>query len=92
MGLFSRKPAYCTICNKQITAHKYKAKREWYGVKSPLCSDCHLDLDFSKKRDFCGICGNKLGFIRYNPKNHWKIKGQLCKNCWDEQKAQLDKK
>ncbi len=43
MGLFSRKPAYCTICNKQITAHKYKAKREWYGVKSPLCSDCHLD-------------------------------------------------
>ena len=43
MGIFSRKPAYCTICNKQITAHKYKAKREWYDVKSPLCSDCHLD-------------------------------------------------
>ena len=41
MGIFSRKPANCTICNKQIT-HKNKAKREW-GVKSPLCSDCYLD-------------------------------------------------
>ena len=28
MGLFSRKPAYCTICNKQVI-HKNKAKREW---------------------------------------------------------------
>ena len=41
MGIFSRKPAQCTICNKQIS-HKNKAKREW-GVKSPLCSDCYLD-------------------------------------------------
>jgi len=41
MGIFSRKPAYCTICNKQIS-HKNKAKKEW-GVKSPLCSDCYLD-------------------------------------------------
>ena len=38
------------------------------------------------------ICGSKLGFIRYNPKNRWKIKGQLCKKCWDTQKAQLDSK
>ena len=38
MGIFSRKPAYCTVCNKQII-HKNKAKREW-DVKSPLCSDC----------------------------------------------------
>ena len=41
MGLFGRKRASCTICNKEIT-HKHKAKREWY-VKSPLCSDCYLD-------------------------------------------------
>ena len=41
MGIFSRKPAYCTICNK-LAVHKNKAKREW-GVKSPLCSDCYLD-------------------------------------------------
>ena len=41
MGLFGRKRANCTICNKEIT-HKHKAKREWY-VKSPLCGDCYLD-------------------------------------------------
>ena len=41
MGIFSRKPAYCTVCNKQII-HKNKAKREW-DVKSPLCSDCWQD-------------------------------------------------
>jgi len=41
MGIFSRKPAYCTICNKQVI-HKNKAKRNW-DVKSPLCSDCYLD-------------------------------------------------
>ena len=41
MGLFGRKRAICTICNKEIT-HKHKAKREWY-VKSPLCGDCYLD-------------------------------------------------
>jgi len=29
-----------------------------------------------------------MGFIRYNPKGDWKIKGQLCKDCWNSQKAQ----
>ena len=46
----------------------------------------------TRKKNFCGICGTKLGFIRYNPKNNWKIKGQLCKNCWDAQKTQIDRK
>jgi len=41
MGLFGRKRAICTICNKEII-HKHKAKKEWY-VKSPLCADCYLD-------------------------------------------------
>ena len=27
MGLFSKKPAYCTVCNKELT-HKNKPKRE----------------------------------------------------------------
>ena len=37
------------------------------------------------------ICGNKLGLIRYNPKSSWKIKGQLCRNCWDTTKTQHEK-
>ena len=28
MGLFNRKPSYCTVCNKELT-HKHKPKREW---------------------------------------------------------------
>ena len=48
---------------------------------------------------------NQIKYVRYfkrpvvpsdlnpdHPKNNWKIKGQLCKNCWDAQKAQLDRK
>ena len=59
-----------------------------------LCKKCfdEKELDFNKEKNFCGICGTKLSFIRYNPKNNWKIKGQLCKNCWDAQKAQIDRK
>ena len=34
MGLFSKKPSYCTVCNKELT-HKHKPKREW-NVKGPL--------------------------------------------------------
>ena len=60
MGFFTRKPAHCTICNKQII-HKNKAKREW-DVKSPLCSDCYLnkmqecyDASILKKFVICGL-------------------------------------
>ncbi|MEC8529631.1 MAG: RNA methyltransferase substrate-binding domain-containing protein [Thermoproteota archaeon] len=42
---------------------------------------------FKTKKEFCVICNKKMGFIRYNPKPEWKIKGQLCRRCWDEQKA-----
>ena len=79
MGIFSRKPAYCTICNKQITAHKNKAKREW-GIKSPLCSDCYLDkmqesYDATriKKCVSCGVTQKSLtcGSLEYN--GIWKV-------------------
>ena len=136
MGLFGRKRANCTICNKEIT-HKHKAKKEWY-VESPLCADCYMDkmkdeydsnikskcitcgdknkvtelweprwqwdmqgllcktcfdkkeTDFNKKKVFCTLCGTKLGFFRYNTKPDWKIGGQVCRKCWDSQKAMND--
>ena len=84
MGLFGRKRANCTICNKEIT-HKHKAKKEWY-VKSPLCAD-EKESNFKTDKDFCSICGCKLkAFNRFHPKSKWKLKGLLCKNCWDSQK------
>ena len=71
---------------------KYKTRRAaLMGAKQAANID-KKELDFNKKKDFCSVCGSKLGFIRYNPKNHWKIKGQLCKACWDTQKSQLDQK
>jgi hypothetical protein len=137
MGLFSKKPEYCSVCEKELK-HKHKPKREW-DIKGRLCGDCYMDkaqefyegkvrqpciecktvkkitdlweprwqwdMDgllckecFDKKeekyntqKNFCCICGKKLGFIRYNPKAKWKIaSGQLCRICWDEQKAKSE--
>jgi ribosomal protein S14 len=55
-----------------------------------LCKKCFDEKEsgFGKEKNFCSICGNKMGFIRYNPKGDWKIKGQLCKDCWNSQKTQ----
>ena len=52
----------------------------------------HEVKNHDQERHFCSVCGSKLGFIRYNAKKHWKIKGHLCKNCWDNQKSQIDRK
>ena len=96
MGLFSKKPAYCTICNKQITAHKYKAKREWYGVKSPLCSDCHLDkmqehydATLIKKCINCGV-KSKITDL-WEPRLQWDMEGLLCKKCFDKKELDFGK-
>ena len=97
MGLFSRKPAYCTICNKQITAHKYKEKTEWYGVKSPLCSDCHLDkmqehydATLIKKCMTCGVKSKVTDL--WEPRLQWDMEGLLCKKCFDEKELEFNKK
>jgi len=59
MGLFSRKPVFCTVCNKQIS-HKHKPKKDW-GIKGFLCGDCHLDKmrEFYEKKmkQSCLSCG-----------------------------------
>ena len=87
MGIFSRKPAYCTICNKQIS-HKNKAKKEW-GVKSPLCSDCYLDqmrqaydASIRKKCVNCEIAAKVTDL--WEPRWQWDMEGLLCKKCFDE--------
>ena len=59
MGLFSKKPSYCSICNKELI-HKHKPKREW-NIKGPLCGDCHFDKSKEyyegKVRQPCVECG-----------------------------------
>ena len=95
MGLFGRKRASCTICNKEIT-HKHKAKREWY-VKSPLCSDCYLDkmketydATIIKK---CAICETKNKVTNlWEPRWQWDMEGLLCKKCFDEKELDFNEK
>ena len=90
MGLFGRKRANCTICNKEIT-HKHKAKREWY-VKSPLCGDCYLD---KMKQSYdatitqsCVICKIKSKVTDlWEPRWQWDMEGLLCKKCFDEKES-----
>ena len=90
MGLFGRKRANCTICNKEIT-HKHKAKREWY-VKSPLCSDCYLDK-MQQSYDatitqLCVVCKIK-GKVTdlWEPRWQWDMEGLLCKKCFDDKES-----
>jgi len=89
MGLFSRKPAYCTICKIEIT-HKHKPKREW-NVKGPLCANCHVD----KTKEFyeatirqpCVICGTtKIISDLWEPRWQWDMDGLLCKDCFDKKR------
>jgi len=87
MGLFSKKPAYCTICNKEIT-HKHKPKREW-RIKGPLCGDCHVDKmkEFyeGKIRQPCVSCGTTKKITDlWEPRWQWDMEGLLCKECFGD--------
>lgn len=80
----------CDRCNNMIALDIDKKKPEWKwnmdNVKV-LCPQCYekTEADFNKKLNFCAVCNIKMGFIRYNPKPKWRIDGQLCRRCWDEQ-------
>ena len=87
MRLFSRKPVFCAVCNKQLT-HKHKPKREW-GIKGLLCGDCHFD----KSKEYfegkimqpCVECGiTKKITNLWEPRWQWEMEGLLCKECFDK--------
>jgi len=95
MGLFSKKPQYCTICNKILT-HKHKPKKEW-DVKGPLCGDCHVDQmeEFyeGSVRKNCVECGVKKKISDlWEPRWQWEIDGLLCKQCFDKKEESFTKK
>ncbi|MEK0329019.1 MAG: hypothetical protein QQN59_04680, partial [Nitrosopumilus sp.] len=95
MGLFSRKPVFCAVCNKQLT-HKHKPKREW-GMKGLLCGDCHFD----KSKEYfegkimqpCVECGiTKKITNLWEPRWQWDMEGLLCKECFDKKEVDHAKK
>jgi hypothetical protein len=86
----------CYLCNTVIALDTDKKKPEWkwnMNAETVLCPRCYekMEADFDKKLNFCAICNKKMGFIRYNPKPKWRIDGQLCRRCWDEQNVMSKK-
>ena len=80
----------CAICKNVIALGADKKKPEWkwnMDKVKVLCPRCYekTEADFDRKLNFCAVCDIKIGFIRYNPKPKWRIDGQLCRKCWDEQ-------
>ena len=95
MVLFSRKPVFCAVCNKQLT-HKHKPKKEW-GMKGLLCGDCHFD----KSKEYfegkimqpCVECGiTKKITNLWEPRWQWEMEGLLCKECFDKKEEDHAKK
>jgi hypothetical protein len=80
----------CSTCGKQFVSKSEKNQPRWQWNMEPgtmLCKSCHKkkEADYQKKLNLCAVCDKKMGFIRYNPKPKWKVDGQLCRQCWDEQ-------
>ena len=87
MGLFTRKPAYCVVCNKELT-HKHKPKKEW-NLKGLLCGDCHFDKSKEyyegQVRQPCVKCKTTRKITDlWEPRWQWDMEGLLCKNCFDQ--------
>jgi hypothetical protein len=79
---------YCTFCNEKLENEWKKPNWRWNLDKNiKICVNCYnsKEKEFQRTLNFCKMCNLKLKFIRYNPKPEWKIKGQLCRKCWDKQ-------
>ena len=72
MGLFSKKPSFCSVCNKVLT-HKHKPKKEW-DIKGALCGDCHFD----KSKDFYeGTVRQPCVECKKNPKDYRPVGAEM---------------
>ncbi|MDW7641107.1 MAG: hypothetical protein ACKVN8_00065 [Nitrosarchaeum sp.] len=93
MGLFSKKPTFCSICNKDLT-HKHKPKKEW-NVNGYLCGDCHFDKSKEyyegKIKQSCVVCRTtKIISELWEPRWQWDMQGLLCKECFDKKEASFE--
>ncbi|MEK0339217.1 MAG: hypothetical protein QQN46_03195, partial [Nitrosopumilus sp.] len=95
MGLFSKKPSFCAVCNKELT-HKHKPKKEW-NIEGRLCGDCHFDKSKEyyegKVRQPCVICKTTKKITDlWEPRWQWDMEGLLCKECFDKKEESHTKK
>lgn len=85
-------PEKCAVCHKELVNANDMNKPKWqWEMESGLllCKSCYQkkDADYNRKTNFCAVCNSKLGRFFYHPKPAWKIDGNLCRRCWDEQKV-----
>jgi hypothetical protein len=87
----------CHHCKEKIDEEWKEPHWKWNLDKNiKFCMKCYgtKEIEYEKLMNYCVVCSSKLKFIRYNPKPEWKLRGQLCRMCWDSQnrKYKGDKK
>ena len=85
----------CNRCKKKLKEEGKRPHWKWNFDKNlRYCDKCYKikEDDYEKLINYCVTCNSKLGFIRYNPKPKWKIKGQLCRKCWDNKNRKYEAK
>ena len=81
----------CNNCKEKVENDWKKPNWKWNMDRdTKLCLKCYSlkEKEYEKLLNYCAICNSKLKFFRYNPKHRWKLKGQLCRKCWDLQNNQ----
>jgi NADH pyrophosphatase NudC (nudix superfamily) len=87
----------CIYCKEKLVDEGKRPHWKWNMDRDTrFCPKCYSikETEYEKLMSNCSVCNSRLNFIRYNPKPEWKLKGQLCRKCWDSQnfKFKNDKK
>lgn len=76
----------CNRCKEKLSEEWKKPHWKWNLDKNiKFCVNCYKikEIEYEKMMNYCIVCDSKLKFLRYNPRPEWKMKGQLCRKCWD---------
>jgi hypothetical protein len=85
-GIDSENEDFCNSCKENLGDNWKKPHWKWNMDKNTkFCFNCYKikEIEYEKLINYCVVCDSKLKFYRYNPRPEWKIKGQLCRKCWD---------
>jgi hypothetical protein len=80
----------CHHCKEKIVEEWKEPHWKWNLDKNAkFCMKCYgtKETEYEKLMNYCVVCSSKLKFIRYNPKPEWRLRGQLCRMCWDSQNS-----
>ncbi len=82
----------CNRCKQKLDEEWKKPHWKWnLDNNIKFCLDCYniKETEYEKILNYCILCDSKLKFLRYNPRPEWKIKGQLCRKCWDSKNSEF---